>query len=232
MSIYAIGDPHLSLSSDKPMDIFPGWDDYVGRLKRNWEALVKPNDTVILAGDISWALKLEEVKADFAFLDALPGKKLILKGNHDYWWQTKKKLDDFIEKNGFSSLSILFNNAYRIGDTVVCGSRGWFFDDDEGKEKKVLLREAGRLRMSIEAALELGGTSENTVAFLHYPPVTLELQCEEIMDVLKEYGIKKCFFGHLHGPSLKNAVNGVVDGIKFELVSADYLKFCPRLVKK
>ena len=232
MSIYAIGDTHLSFSSNKPMNVFQGWEDYVDRLERNWRALIRDDDTVVIAGDVSWALKLDEVTEDLRFLDSLPGKKLIMKGNHDFWWQTKKKLDGFIEENGFKTLSILFNNAYKADDYVICGSRGWFFDDSEGSVKKVLNREAGRLRISIESALELTDDVGKIIVFLHYPPVTLEQQCDEIMDVLKGYGIRRCFYGHLHGPSLKNAVNGVVDGIDFRLVSADFLRFCPKLVEK
>ena len=230
MSIYVIGDTHLSLSADKKMDVFPGWEDYVFRLEKNWRALVKPEDTVIVAGDISWALRLNDVTEDLRFLDSLPGQKIILKGNHDYWWQTKKKLDEFIEANGFSTLKILFNNAYAVEDKVICGSRGWFFDDDEGTDRKVINREAGRLKMSIEEGLKITDDKDKLIVFLHYPPVTLLQKCDEIMDVLKEYGIKRCFYGHLHGPSLKGAVNGIVDGTDFHLVSADYLGFCPKLV--
>ena len=232
MSIYAIGDTHLSFSVEKPMSIFPGWEDHVSRLEKNWRALVGEDDTVVIAGDVSWALKLEEVRADLEFLNSLPGKKLIMKGNHDYWWQTKKKLDEFIEENGFSTLRILFNNAYEIENSVICGSRGWFFDDEGPDAKKVLNREAGRLKMSIEAALNITEDRERIIAFLHYPPVTLLEKCDEIMNVLKTYGIKRCYYGHLHGPSLRGAVNDEVDGIRFELISADHLRFCPRLIEK
>ena len=232
MSIYAIGDTHLSLSLDKPMTVFPGWDDYVNRLRENWLKLVGEDDTVVIAGDISWGLKVEQAIEDLAFLDSLPGEKLIMKGNHDYWWQTKKKLETLFEENGFKTLKVFFNNAYRVGDHVLCGSRGWFFDDDGADAKKVLNREAGRLRRSIEAALEKGGTSESIISFLHYPPITAEQKCDEILDVLKEYGIRRCYYAHLHGASHRNAVIGTVDGIKFDLISADYLRFIPRLIEK
>ena len=135
MSLFAIADTHLSFGTDKPMDIFGGWSDYTERLGKNWRAVVSDDDTVVIAGDISWAMKLEEAKADFSFLDSLTGKKLIIKGNHDYWWQTKKKLDLFLTENGFDTIEILFNNAYRVGDFTVCGSRGWFYDAQTSADK-------------------------------------------------------------------------------------------------
>lgn len=229
MNIFAIGDTHLSFDTDKPMDIFNGWNDYVSRLEKNWRSLVSDNDVVVIPGDISWAMSLERVEKDFAFLDSLPGKKIIMKGNHDYWWNTKKKMDAFIEEKGFKSLSILFNNAYKFGDITICGSRGWFFDAENDGDKKVLLREAGRLRLSIESGKALGG---EIVVFLHYPPVTLTQRCEEMLNVLKETGVRRCYYGHLHGASTKNAFTGELEGVSFNLVSADYLDFCPKFIGK
>lgn len=229
MSIYAIADTHLSFGTDKPMDIFGGWSDYVYRLEKNWRALVTENDTVVIPGDISWAMSLCEAEKDFAFLHSLPGRKLIMKGNHDYWWNTKKKMDAFIEEKGFTSISILHNNAYRVGDYTLCGSRGWFYDAQTGNDKKVILREAGRLEMSLSEGEKLGG---EIIAFLHYPPVMGEEKCEEIMAVLKKYNIKRCYFGHLHGNFSFFRNNETVDGIKFSLISADFLEFCPKLVEK
>ncbi len=228
MSIFAIGDTHLTFSTDKPMDIFRGWTDYVERLEKNWRAVVGEDDTVVIPGDISWAMSLEQAKKDFAFLDALPGKKLIMKGNHDYWWTTKRKMDTFLSENGFVSLSILHNNAFRVGDFTLCGSRGWFFDA-ENSDSKVLLREAGRLDMSIEEGKKLGG---ELIVFLHYPPVMSNMRCNEMMAVLKKHGIERCYYGHLHGESTLRAVKETVDGVKFSLVSADFLEFCPKLIEK
>ncbi len=228
MSIFAIGDTHLTFSTDKPMDIFRGWTDYVERLEKNWRAVVGEDDTVVIPGDISWAMSLEQAKKDFAFLDALPGKKLIMKGNHDYWWTTKKKMDTFLCENGFDSLSILHNNAFRVGDFTLCGSRGWFFDA-ENSDSKVLLREAGRLDMSIEEGKKLGG---ELIVFLHYPPVMSNMRCNEMMAVLKKHDIERCYYGHLHGESTLRAVKETVDGVKFSLVSADFLEFCPKLIEK
>lgn len=228
MSIFAIGDTHLTFSTDKPMDIFRGWTDYVERLEKNWRAVVSEDDTVVIPGDISWAMSLEQAKKDFAFLHSLPGKKLIMKGNHDYWWTTKRKMDTFLSENGFDSLSILHNNAFRVGDFTLCGSRGWFFDA-ENSDSKVLLREAGRLEMSIEEGKKLGG---ELIVFLHYPPVMSNMMCNEMMAVLKKHGIERCYYGHLHGESTLRAVKETVDGIKFSLVSADFLEFCPKIIEK
>lgn len=229
MSLFAIGDTHLSFSCDKPMNVFHGWDNYTERLEENWKKLVDFDDTVVIAGDISWAMKLEEAKADFDFLNRLPGRKIIMKGNHDYWWQTKKKLDEFIAANGFETIDIMFNNSFRVGNVAVCGSRGWFFDAESDGNKKVLLREAGRLRLSIESAKKLGC---EPIVFLHYPPLTNEKCCNEIMQVLYDYEIKRCYYGHLHGKSVYNAVNETSHGIDFRLISADFLRFCPKLVEK
>ena len=226
MALFAIADPHLSLSVDKPMDVFSGWDEYVSRLEQNWRALVTDSDTVVLAGDISWGMSLEEATADFAFLDRLPGKKLILKGNHDYWWTTRRKMDAFFEENGFSTLRIVHNDAVAVESVAVCGSRGWFFDAGEA-DKKVILREAGRLRTSIEAAKKTGLAP---VVFLHYPPVFGDQKCEEIWQVLKEENISRVYYGHVHGAGIRHAVIGEVEGIQLNLISCDGLKFTPLFI--
>jgi len=225
MSLFAIADTHLSFSArEKTMEIFPGWGNYEARLAENWRALVREEDTVVIAGDVSWAMHLPDTLADFRFLHALPGTKILLKGNHDYWWETMRKLENFLAENSLHSLKILFNNAYRAGDFAVCGSRGWFYDDSEDADKKVLLREAGRLRTSIEAAQALGG---EPVAFLHYPPATRIKECPEMMQVLRETGMRRCYYGHLHAQSAAIALRGSYEGIAFHCVSADQLGFSP-----
>lgn len=229
MSLFAIGDTHLSFSGEKPMNIFRGWDDYENKLRKNWNAIVTPEDTVVIAGDISWAMDIEEALEDFRYLDSLNGTKIILKGNHDYWWATKKKIEDFFKKNNISTIKILFNNAYRVGDIAICGTRGWFFDCAVDADKKVLLREAGRLQRSVDEAKQLGG---RRIAFLHYPPLSRTQVCDEIYEVLKSSEVEACYYGHLHGQSAGWAVNSVYDGIDFHLVSADFLEFCPKLVEK
>lgn len=228
MALFAIADTHLSLSTNKSMNVFSGWDDYVERLEQNWRALITDEDTVVIAGDISWGMNLEQAKRDFAFLNSLPGRKLIFKGNHDYWWTTRRKMDRFFEENGFDTLRIVHNDAVIVDDYAVCGSRGWFFDAEEDADKLVLLREAGRLRASIHAAKELGAIP---VVFLHYPPRYADQVCDEILSVLKEEGIEYCYYGHVHSNGIRLAVQGEVDGIRYRLISADALRFCPIPVK-
>lgn len=224
MSIYAIGDVHLSLSSNKPMNIFKGWDDYVERLTNNWQKVVGVDDTVVINGDVSWAMSLNEAKKDFEYLNSLNGNKIILKGNHDYWWNTVKKMEEFLNENNFDTIRILHNNAYKAENISIAGSRGWFYDAEKENSDKILIRECDRIRRSIESGFK---QSDEVVVFLHYPPVGLIKDCEPIINVLKEYGIKRCYYGHLHGASIKNAVNSEKYGIKFKLISADYLEFCP-----
>ena len=229
MAIFAIGDTHLSFGADKPMDVFRGWQDYVSKLEKNWRALVSPADTVVIPGDVSWAMQLSAAKADFAFLDALPGQKILLKGNHDYWWTTMRKMQDFLTQNGFSTLRILHNNAYLVEGISVCGTRGWFFDAAEEAADKVLLREVQRLKASVAAGRALGG---RPVVFLHYPPVTQTQRCEPILDALREEGVTECFYAHLHGASIASAFQGELAGIRFSLVSGDALGFCPKRLEK
>lgn len=227
MSVFVIGDPHLSFSVEKPMDIFGGWQNYTQRLKTNWESIVSPSDTVIIPGDISWATDLNEAKEDFAFINALPGQKIIGKGNHDYWWNTMRKLENFVKENSFDTINFLFNNAYKVEDIAVCGTRGWFFDDKSDNAEKVIAREAGRLTRSIEEALTTGN---EPVAFLHYPVVYESGVCEPILDVLKKFGIKRCYFGHIHSEKTGKYGKYTYDGITFSLISADFLSFCPKKI--
>ena len=229
MSLFAIGDPHLSFSCDKPMDIFRGWDDYVARLEKNWNSVVTENDTVVVPGDISWAMGLENAKKDFEFLDNLNGTKIILKGNHDYWWNTMNKMNSFLSENEFESIKILHNNSYKIGDFAIAGTRGWFYDDTCEADKKVILREAGRLQTSINEAKKLGG---EVIVFLHYPPISATQKCDEILNVILENDIKRCFFGHLHGFVPPENTFIEYEGVKFTLVSADKLNFCPKIIEK
>ena len=229
MAVFAIADLHLSLGTDKPMDIFRGWQNYLERLEKNWRALITDDDTVVIAGDISWAMKLEDCFEDFSFLNSLPGQKILLKGNHDYWWATKKKVDDYLESNHFDTIRILFNNCYVADGVTICGSRGWYYDADTQADIKVINREVGRLKLSLDSAK----TSETKpVVFLHYPPVYGELECEEIMEALLSYDIKECYYGHLHGGHThKNAVTGMYRGINMHLISCDYTEFMPVLVR-
>ena len=229
MSVFVIADLHLSLGTDKPMDIFRGWDGYEKRLEENWRKLITDNDTVVIPGDISWAMKLSDTFEDFRFINGLPGRKLFLKGNHDYWWDTRRKMEMYLKENGFDTIEIVFNSAYAADGYAVCGTRGWFYDAETDSDKKVLNREVGRLRTSLDEALKTG---LEPVVFLHYPPVFGNQRCDDILSVLKEYGIKKCYYGHLHGTNAaRKAVTGDFEGIKFRLISSDYLKFMPELVR-
>ncbi len=211
------------------MDIFSGWTNYTERIRNNWQRLVEPNDTVVIAGDISWAMKLNEINKDFEYIQSLNGKKIILKGNHDYWWTTKSKMDKYISDSGFDSVSILHNNYYVVEDTAICGTRGWFYDAEKDEDMLILKREVGRLKMSVEPALKAG---YKPVVFLHYPPIYNGMECTEIMNVLREYEIKKCFYGHVHGGNAsKKAFIGEKYGIKFQLIACDYINFTPMSIK-
>lgn len=229
MSLFAIADTHLSLNTNKSMDCFPGWEDYVRRLRERWNAVVSPDDFVVIAGDISWAMSLEQAEADFRYLHELNGKKLILKGNHDFWWNTRKKIENFLFENGFSSIHIVHNSAFQAGPIAVCGSRGWLLDGVEEADQKILNREVQRVKTSIDAARKLEG---EPVVFLHYPPVSQSEVCEELLALLKAENIKRCFYGHLHGNGARYTVKQVIDDIQFSLISADYLGFCPILIEK
>lgn len=227
MSLYAIADLHLSLSSGKPMNIFPGWDNHVERLEKNWQATVSPDDTVVVPGDISWAINFEEAKADFDFINRLNGHKVIMKGNHDYWWSSMAKMNRFLEENGFDTITIVHNNYYPYGEYGICGTRGWIKDTEEPADAKVLAREAGRLEASIKAALADG---KKPIVFLHYPPIFANDYNREILDVLFRYDIKNCYYGHLHGNAHRYAVCGEVDGINYQLIAGDFVQFCPKLI--
>ncbi len=225
MSIYTISDLHLSLSCDKPMDIF-GWQNHTEQIKANWKRMVKDEDTVILPGDFSWGLKLEESLEDFKFLESLAGRKILLKGNHDLWWSTVKKVNDFFAKNDIKSVELLFNNAIKVEDMAVCGTRGWMFSSSDA-DKKIIAREKGRLVRSLEAAEALG---KKPLVFMHYPPAYGEEHCDEIIEVLKQFGIDKVYYGHIHGAGLNNSIPEY-DGRKLKLVSCDCMNFVPFLIK-
>lgn len=229
MALYAIGDLHLSLNADKPMDVFGGaWLDYVEKLRIGF-SVVHPEDTTVLLGDLSWALDIESAAADFAFINAIPGRKIILKGNHDYWWTTAAKFYKFCEAHGFSDMWILNNNAYVYEDIALCGTRGWFFEEDaaEGSHNdRVFKREVLRLEASLKAAGEC-----EKYCFLHYPPRYRGYQCPEILSLLKQYGVSLCCYGHLHGDSHKLAIEGSCDGTQFRLCAADFVNFSPIRLK-
>ena len=224
MALYAIGDLHLCLGAPKPMDIFGGaWLGYMDKLKEGIGA-VGPEDTTVLLGDLSWALDLPSSAADFAWINQIPGKKIILKGNHDYWWSTAAKFQKFCAENHFSQMYLLNNNCFEYDDIAICGTRGWFFEEERSGEhdEKVFKRELLRLEASLKAA----GDRQKYV-FLHYPPRYKGYECPEILALLKKYDVRRCFYGHLHGGSHKLAMEGLWDGVEYRLVAADYLGFKP-----
>lgn len=226
MSIFVIGDLHLSFGTQKPMDIFSGWQDHWQRIEKNWRRLVKDTDTVVIPGDVSWGLTLDEAQPDFRFIQSLPGRKIISKGNHDYWWQTAKKLQEFLDKNGFDTISFLHNNSFEVENYIICGTRGWIFENGQQQDEKVILREAGRLK----ASLDYMDSDKEKIVFLHYPTIYQEQRANHIINTLKQYNIKRCFYGHLHGKTINYAFNGVSDGIKYKLISADAIDFCPYII--
>ena len=227
MSLYAIGDSHLSLRSDKPMDVFGGgWEGYVDKLREGF-APVEDSDTVVLCGDLSWGMSLEEARDDFAFLNSeLPGEKWLLKGNHDYWWTTASKMNAFFAANGFTRLHILHNNCALYGDAALCGTRGWFFEENGTPHwEKVFNRELIRLEASLKAAGE-----REKLCFLHYPPLYRGYRCQEIIDLLERYQVRVCCYGHLHGASHRLAIEGVQGNVDYRLVSADFVGFRPKKI--
>ena len=224
MALYAIGDLHLCLGAPKPMDIFGGaWVGYMDKLKEGL-SVIGPEDTTVLLGDLSWALDLPSSKADFAWINEIPGRKIILKGNHDYWWSTAAKFHKFCAEHGLENMFILNNNHFEYGGWAICGTRGWFFEEERSgqHDEKVFKRELIRLEASLKSAGDL-----NKLVFLHYPPRYKGYECREILDLLEKYEVRRCFYGHLHGGSHKLAMEGLWDGVEFRLVAADYLGFQP-----
>lgn len=224
MALYAIGDLHLSLGAEKPMDVFGGkWLGYMDKLREGMSC-IGPDDVTVLLGDLSWALNLEGAVKDFAWINQIPGKKIILKGNHDYWWSTAAKFYKFCQENGFENQFILNNNHYEYDGWAICGTRGWFYEEDRGgkHDEKVFKRELIRL----EASLKSAGDA-NKMVFLHYPPRYRGYECREILELLEKYEVRRCYYGHLHSDSHKLAVEGLWGGTEFRLVSADYVGFRP-----
>lgn len=228
MSLYAIGDLHLSISTNKPMNIFGDtWNNHADKLKQAFSVLGK-DDVTVLCGDLSWGMNLEQSLADFQFVDALPGRKIILKGNHDYWWDTVTKMNNYFRDNGITTIEILNNNSYIYNNSAaICGTRGWFYEEETGSEhdRKILDRELGRLKASLESARD-----REKYVFLHYPPKYGTYECPEVLEILKDFNAKTCIYGHLHGKGLKNIFEGELNGTGFRCVSADNVNFTPQKI--
>lgn len=228
MAIYAIADLHLSYAQPKPMNIFgENWTNHEEKIKTNWKNTVKPDDTVILPGDFSWATYLEDAYKDFEYLNSLPGKKILLKGNHDYWWTTITNMKKYLQEKHFENIDFLYNNSYLVENKILVGTRGWNLL--ENNDKKMLNREKIRLEISIEDGIKKYGEEKEIIVFMHYPPITLSCLNQKInmdfIDIMQKYNISRCYYGHLHGQSHKDAVEGNINGIDLKLISADYLNF-------
>ena len=227
MSIYVIGDLHLSFGMNKPMDIFGvNWEDHYKKIENDWLNKVNDNDLVVLPGDFSWAMDLNDTIEDFKYLSKLPGKKLLLKGNHDYWWGTLKKMKEFMKANNFRDIDFIQNNSFLFDDKIIVGTRGWIYDN-KLENIKILKREKIRLEMSFNDAIHKYGNDKEIIVFMHYPPFGKEIVPLEydLKEVLKNYNVKKCFYGHLHGESCLDATQGDIDNITYKLISSDYLDF-------
>lgn len=225
MSLYAIGDLHLSLGTEKPMDVFGGrWENYVEKISDGFSTLTS-DDVTVICGDITWGMTMEEALEDFLFIERLPGRKIILKGNHDYWWTTAAKAKKFFAEHEINTIELLHNNCFFYEDVAICGTRGWFFEESKNDEhdKKIMTRECLRL----EASLKQAGDKRKFV-FLHYPPKYQGYECPEILELLKKYNVERCVYGHIHSAGCAFSFNGMHDGTEHMLVSADHIHFTPK----
>lgn len=230
MALYTISDLHLAMNVEKPMDIFgENWANHCEKIKRNWLDKIKENDTILIAGDISWSLKESDSKFDLDWIDSLPGKKIISKGNHDYWWGSISKLNNLYKNTKF-----LQNNFYVYKDYGICGTRGWICPGSDKytiKDEKIYNREQIRLRLSLDNAKKNG--FEKIIVMLHYPPTNDKFEKSAFLEIFEEYNVEKVIYGHLHGPSLRgNLLEGNLNEIEYILTSADYLNFNPKLILK
>ena len=229
MAIYAIADLHLSFEENKPMDIFgDNWKNHEVKIKQDWLSKVTDNDLVLLPGDFSWAMHLKNTKKDFEYLSNMPGKKLMLKGNHDYWWETVSKMRAFLKENNHKNIDFLYNNSYEFENYIIVGTKGCPISEEDVDEK-ILNRELIRLELSLKDAVEKYGNEKEILVCMHYPPITKNkiLNHEELkfVELMKKYNVKKCLYGHLHGNSINDALEGTIENIEFKLVSADGLNF-------
>ena len=232
MALYVIGDTHLSEGCDKPMDVFGGvWEGYRDKLIESFSVL-QPEDLLVICGDFSWGMSLQEALPDFRLLERFPGKKLLLKGNHDYWWETVTKMRRFFAENQIKTIDFLHNSCYFYDGIALCGTRGWFYDknDPAACDDKIFKRELIRLEASLKVAMSDG--AEQIDCFLHYPPIFAGAEVPQIMEILERYPVRHVYYGHLHAESLRHAFSGIRRGIEFTVVSADALGFCPIRISK
>lgn len=230
MSIYAISDLHLSFDENKPMYIFgTNWENHQEKIKQNWEQTVKQNDLVLLPGDFCWAMYLQEAYKSFDYLEKLPGKKLLLKGNHDYWWTTITKMRKYLKENNFNSIDFIYNNSYEFENYIICGTRGWLILENDEENKKILNREIERLKLSLEHAKNnFNVEQKKIIVCMHYPPIK-ENTISQFIQIMKEYNVQICLYGHLHAGAHKEVKEGEIEAIDFKMVSCDYTNF--KLIK-
>lgn len=229
MSIFAIADLHLSFNENKPMSIFgDNWQSHEEKIKKDWIEKVKPNDYVLLPGDFSWSMYLENSHADFEYLNSLPGKKILLKGNHDYWWTTLNKMRNYIKENNFKNIDFLINNSYECEGYIIAGTRGWMQSNEE-EDKRLVNRETLRLELSLQDGIQKYGNNKPIIVCMHYPPITsYNLQNQKqspFIQIMKKYNVQKCIYGHLHSTAINEAIQGNIEGIEIKLVSADGVNF-------
>ncbi|WP_066503786.1 metallophosphoesterase [Abyssisolibacter fermentans] len=223
MSIYAIGDTHFDFTNKKPMGIFgEKWIDHDKKIIDNWKQTVKEEDLVLIPGDISWALKLKEAYNDLNIIDKLPGKKVLIKGNHDYWWETKAKLKAL----DLQTIEFIQNDCFIYNNIAIFGTRGWLSkDSDEFKQKdiKIYSRELNRLELSLSSLKDKD--VDKKIVMIHYPPFNIDSTPNEFVDVMKKYGVDICLYGHLHSEGHKYVTEGIIKDIDFQCVSSDFIDF-------
>lgn len=233
MEVYGISDLHLSFGTNKPMDIFGcKWKNYEEKVKENWNNTALDDDVIIIPGDISWAMTFKEALKDFEYINNMKGKKIILKGNHDYYFSTKTKVNKFLDENSFDTIKVLFNDAIDTEKYIICGTRGWGKTENKDKEldKKIMKREEGRLKISLDKGMEIKkeylekGINKDILVAMHFPPFSGEFK-----SIMEEYGVKKCIYGHLHGFAHSLVKEGIIDGIEYVMVGCDYTGF--KLIK-
>jgi predicted phosphohydrolase len=234
MAIYALADLHLSLSCpDKSMEVFgSSWGEYILKVKENWEQTVTGSDTVLIPGDISWATYINKAEEDFKFISDLPGRKLLSRGNHDYWWTTMKKMEEFFAEKGFTNMEFVRTNVVEVEDCLITGTRGWMIETKESIEgsdnRKIYEREKLRIKMCIDVLNEADpGHAKKHILMIHYPPITAKQDFTEFAEMMAQGGIDICVYGHLHGSAHKKAFEGDFEGMRLICASADYADFKP-----
>lgn len=232
MALFAISDLHLSLGTNKPMDVFGArWQNYEERLASNWTDMVKEDDTVLIGGDISWAMHLTEALDDLRFIHELPGRKIMIKGNHDFWWGTNGKVEHFLAQHGLTRINLLKNNAYEVENVVICGTRGWILPNHsefKQHDRIIFEREKGRLERSLQHGISLkNDDSTPLIVVIHYPPILEDGRSTAFTQILEKYDATHCVYGHLHGHGHVRAFEGQLNDVRYSLTSADYIGFKP-----